>query len=482
MQKEDKVKKFWNENIKEDYRESGTRFMSFPFFEFGNDLEFSRLKRLINPNKTTDVLEFGCGSGRLTVLLSPHVNKIIAVDIAENQLNQLREEILKRNGTNIEIYLSDALSFETTAKYDVIFLDWFTYHLNDDELSYLVCKIKTYLKPDGEIVSKDTLSLLNSISLETKDYYANYRTIEKLTSIYNKEGLSNLKRIHPYFNVYDLVFIRLGIKNTPKFVYKILKTLEPLFIKFYIVVLYLYKLLNKEGPSYYQEFTTWKPFKDDALSATDIMSYANPFSFLDYVNYKFGSILICYIQKLNITANQITLTSLTVFIFGLYGLVKGNPWLFSLCTIISFTLDNMDGMWARLKKQQSDFGGFLDEFCDTIKEYAVDGAMFLFYYLHILYYVKDIKLFLTLIFAYFMLKSVFYIYSDKKSVRAWFNNKIRIITYSPAERHMIILPLVVFSFKLFAVYYLFVLVAYGIAVLNIIKTKYSVANKTYGSK
>ena len=470
MQKEDKVKKFWNENIKEDFRESGTLFMSTPFLEFGNDLEFSRLERLINPNNNTDVLEFGCGSGRSTILLSSHVNKITAVDIAENQLNQLRGETLKRGITNIDTYLSDALSFETTTKYNVILLSSFTSYLNDEELASLICKIKTYLKPDGVIVSKDTLSLLNTISLETEDYYANYRTLEDLTSI------------HPYFNVYDLIFIRLGIKNAPKFVYKTLKTLEPLFIKFYIVVLYLYKLLNKEGPSYYQEFTKWQPFKDGARSAIDIMSHANPFSFIGYTAYKVSSIIISYFQKLNITANEITLTSLLVFLFGLYGLLSGNPLVFTLCTVISFILDDIDGLWSRLKKQQSDFGGFLDEFCDTVKEYAIDSSLFFFYYSNISYYVKDPKLLLIFVLAYFTLKSVFYIYSSKKDVRAWFNSKIRIITYSPAERHLIMLPLAVFSFKFFAVYYLFILVAYSFAILSIIKAKYIASVKKHGSK
>jgi ubiquinone/menaquinone biosynthesis C-methylase UbiE len=61
-----------------------------------------------------DVLEFGCGTGLLTLRLQPLVHSVTGVDSSQGMLGVLRSKIETRNLTNIEIQCLD------TAKGDVL--------------------------------------------------------------------------------------------------------------------------------------------------------------------------------------------------------------------------------------------------------------------------------------------------------------------------------------------------------------------------
>jgi len=62
-------------------------------------------ERILTPNM--DILEFGCGTGLLTVLLSPHVRSVAAVDSSRGMIDVLRGKLERKGFTNIRARFLD---------------------------------------------------------------------------------------------------------------------------------------------------------------------------------------------------------------------------------------------------------------------------------------------------------------------------------------------------------------------------------------
>jgi len=79
----------------------------------------------------------------------------------------------------------------------------------------------------------------------------------------------------------------------------------------------------------------------------------------EYLNY--------YLNKINVTPNQLTLLSLLSGILSAYFVYK-NSFISSLISLqISYLLDCMDGSMARTYNKQTKFGDYFDHISDVIK-------------------------------------------------------------------------------------------------------------------
>jgi 2-polyprenyl-3-methyl-5-hydroxy-6-metoxy-1,4-benzoquinol methylase len=61
----------------------------------------SALRREITFTKNMDVLDYGCGTGLITLRIQPFVNTVTGVDSSEGMLNVLNDKISRQNLTNV---------------------------------------------------------------------------------------------------------------------------------------------------------------------------------------------------------------------------------------------------------------------------------------------------------------------------------------------------------------------------------------------
>ncbi|TMP70109.1 SAM-dependent methyltransferase [Pseudoalteromonas sp. S1609] len=118
---------------------------------------FSELLDSININGLT-VLDFGCGTGALTQLMSPSVESIVAIDPSSEMIKLLDKKALN-NVTSICDYLSSELvqNFpELENKFDLIVASSVCGFLPDYEMTLSL--LKSLLKKDGLFVQWDWLS------------------------------------------------------------------------------------------------------------------------------------------------------------------------------------------------------------------------------------------------------------------------------------------------------------------------------------
>lgn len=71
------------------------------------------------------ICDAGCGTGHLSLALSPYVRQVTAVDVSQQALSLLADNCRKRNVTNIDIRCGDIHSLPPTEPYDAMVFCFF---------------------------------------------------------------------------------------------------------------------------------------------------------------------------------------------------------------------------------------------------------------------------------------------------------------------------------------------------------------------
>lgn len=208
-------------------------------------------------------------------------------------------------------------------------------------------------------------------------------------------------------------------------------------------------------------------------SYKEITAKAKNSSLPCYINNQLAAYLVYLMQGLPISANKITVFSLIFFLAtALLLLATGDKVLFAVMLIIAYTLDNMDGIWARQFQQTSNFGAWLDSTLDRIKDVSI-LFVFLFMFNGLLNVVVAASIFLF--FVCMAIEAQSKIYLDSSIVPKKIDldkNKYRIIAFGPAEYYILILAIVFLPdrfkiiplFIIFAFFLLSVIMALSAAV------------------
>ena len=89
-------------------------------------------ERILTPNM--DILEFGCGTGLLTVLLSPHVHSVTAVDSSRGMIDVLRGKIEGKSLTNIRArFLDNERGDILEGTYNMVVCSMTLHHVKETE-------------------------------------------------------------------------------------------------------------------------------------------------------------------------------------------------------------------------------------------------------------------------------------------------------------------------------------------------------------
>lgn len=117
-------------------------------FEWPLD-DLNLYKQFVTPE--TEVLELGCGTGRVTIPLARKSKYITAVDISESMLEQAQS---KSNENNINYICDDITSIDLNQKFDLIIAPFRVLQCleKQEQVTGLFKVIRTHLKPNGTAI------------------------------------------------------------------------------------------------------------------------------------------------------------------------------------------------------------------------------------------------------------------------------------------------------------------------------------------
>lgn len=176
------------------------------------DREVNLFGKYISP--TDNVLDLGCGNGRLAAGLAPLCHTVTGVDFSEKQI----AELIQRRIANVKGLVSDVCEFAPVGQFDVVVLSGLFPCLDDSQLTKVLAICKKAIKPKGSILVRtsiadgERINVINQFSEGLGTLYtAYYRTQEEITACMAELGFNNshyefLYRNHPDTHVGFLSF------------------------------------------------------------------------------------------------------------------------------------------------------------------------------------------------------------------------------------------------------------------------------------
>ncbi|NLE00704.1 MAG: class I SAM-dependent methyltransferase [Fibrobacter sp.] len=111
---------------------------------------------IINKNiitKNSDIMDFGCGTGLLTLQLSPLAGSVTAVDSSISMLEILNRKIVGNNITNVRSELKNPEIDQLEGTYDVVVSNMTLHHIKD--ISSLIRQFYRVIKYNGFLYLAD---------------------------------------------------------------------------------------------------------------------------------------------------------------------------------------------------------------------------------------------------------------------------------------------------------------------------------------
>ncbi|MDT8861282.1 class I SAM-dependent methyltransferase [Alkalihalobacillus sp. MEB130] len=119
----------------------------------------------ITPLNDLDVIDMGAGSGRLTTILAPHVNSILALDSSAEMLDLLDEKLKDQNSLNVETQVADHRNLQAeNESADLVVAGWTICYLastnvenNVHNINEIMKEIMRVLRTKGTVIIFETL-------------------------------------------------------------------------------------------------------------------------------------------------------------------------------------------------------------------------------------------------------------------------------------------------------------------------------------
>lgn len=128
------------------------------------------------------VVELGAGSGRLTRLLAPHVEKIFAHDASQHMLEVARTKLDELGIANVDLAAADNKRLPAPdGKADIAIAGWSFGHCCDwfpdtwkDEIAEALSEVARVLRPDGTAIILETLGTGSDVPGPPTELLASY--------------------------------------------------------------------------------------------------------------------------------------------------------------------------------------------------------------------------------------------------------------------------------------------------------------------
>ncbi len=153
-------------------------------------VEFLIKRTPINPKM--EALEYGCGTGIASALLSKKLRKITAADYSAGMLKEVRAKIKKLNIDNIEPLQLDLTREEAPKQtFDFIFSSLAMHHIEDTQC--VLNKFHSLLKPGGYVAIVDLDKEDGSFHLSAEDSHVKHSGFDrnKFMAMLKNAGLTN---------------------------------------------------------------------------------------------------------------------------------------------------------------------------------------------------------------------------------------------------------------------------------------------------
>jgi tRNA (cmo5U34)-methyltransferase len=112
------------------------------------------IMRSVGSTPAMDVLDFGCGTGLLTLALAPHVRHIVGADASAGMLAVLEEKIRSKHLLSVRPYLvGNARPLASAGRFHLITSSMALHHVRD--VPALIAEFATLLHPHGRLALAD---------------------------------------------------------------------------------------------------------------------------------------------------------------------------------------------------------------------------------------------------------------------------------------------------------------------------------------
>lgn len=158
---DERAKKFQNIDAVLDANESAARANVYRDYVFKNCIDHLISFDVLND----EVLDFGCGVGRLSVFISPKVKTVTGVDIS-NEMIKVASNINAKD--NIQYKSINAVEdlLVQEKHFDKILICWVLQHVGDDVIEHYLDIFSKVLKPGGRIYIFEQVAKQQKVSNE----------------------------------------------------------------------------------------------------------------------------------------------------------------------------------------------------------------------------------------------------------------------------------------------------------------------------
>jgi len=133
-----------------------------------------------------DVLDLGAGTGRLTLMLAPHVKSICAFDISTEMLRVCREKLLASGSSNWKVDLADHRRLPVPDhSVDLVVSGWSVSYLAvwnaeraHQELDTWLAEMRRVLRKDGTIILFESLGTGNDEPIRLEHVESTYQWLD----------------------------------------------------------------------------------------------------------------------------------------------------------------------------------------------------------------------------------------------------------------------------------------------------------------
>lgn len=102
-----------------------------------------------------EVMEFGCGTGLISLNLKNKISEGLLVDISYEKIKELEQKLKDRHISHLQTYTGDILESDINRQFDVIYSSMVMHHIKD--FKSVIKKLVSYLKTNGKLIIVDLL-------------------------------------------------------------------------------------------------------------------------------------------------------------------------------------------------------------------------------------------------------------------------------------------------------------------------------------